>query len=41
MVRKGRDLELLVALLENHLGPLGFEVKSPDHIPDKDTSQLR
>ncbi|HUI39919.1 MAG TPA: restriction endonuclease, partial [Methanothrix sp.] len=41
MVRKGRDLELLVAFLENHLGPLGIEIKSPDYIQDKDTSQLR
>lgn len=41
MVRKGRDLELLVALLEEHLGPLGIEVRSPDYIPDKDTSQPR
>jgi len=41
VVRRGKDLELLVALLEEHLGPLGIEVKSPDYIPDKDTSQLR
>ncbi|MFZ2799665.1 MAG: restriction endonuclease [Syntrophorhabdus sp.] len=31
----------MVALLEEHLGPLGIEVRSPDYIPDKDTSQLR
>jgi hypothetical protein len=41
MVRKGRTLEILVAHLEDHLGPLGIQVKSPDSIPDKDTSQLR
>ncbi len=27
--------------MENHLGLLGIEVRSPDYIPDKDTSQLR
>jgi hypothetical protein len=41
VVRRGKDLELLVARLEEHLGPLGIEVKSPDYIPDKDTSKLR
>jgi hypothetical protein len=41
MVRKGKDLELLVAHLEDHLGPLGIRVESPDFIPDKDALQLR
>ena len=41
MVRKGRTLEILVAQLEDHLGPLGIQVESPDFIRDKDTSQLR
>jgi|GEM_PF-2647281 len=41
MVRKGRTLEILVAQLEDHLGPLGIQVESPDYIRDKDTSQLR
>ena len=41
MVRKGRTLEILVAQLEDHLGPLGIQVESPDYIRDKDTSKLR
>lgn len=38
--RKGRDLERLVALVEKVLGPQA-EVRSPDHLPDRDTSELR
>jgi len=41
MVRKGRDLEILVALLEDSLGPSGIEINSPDYIPDKDTGENR
>jgi hypothetical protein len=41
MVRRGRDLEILVAILEGHLSPLGIKVTSPDRIPDKDTGRLR
>jgi len=38
--RKGRDLERLVALVEQVLGPQA-EVRSPDHLPDRDTGELR
>jgi Restriction endonuclease len=36
-VRKGRDLELLVAQLEHILGEGTFEVKSPEYIPNRHT----
>src|SRR4051794_19530866 len=32
MPRRGRDLELLVAHLEKHLGNTGIQVTSPDYI---------
>lgn len=40
-VKKGRLLELLVARLEEALGPEGATIKSPDRLPDRDTGELR
>ena len=36
-----RQFEKLVALIESHLVPHGARVESPDHIPDRITSELR
>ena len=41
MVRQGRDLEILVALLEDRLGPEGVGVKSPDWIVGKHSGSPR
>ncbi|MFQ5793804.1 MAG: restriction endonuclease [Candidatus Bipolaricaulia bacterium] len=41
MARKGRDLEKLVALLEERLGPQGIEVTSPDYIRGKESKSRR
>lgn len=36
-----KDFERLVAIIERHLGPEGAIIKSPDHIPDKITGEMR
>lgn len=41
MRRAGRELEELVALLEEALGPSGAKVASPDHIADRETGETR
>jgi len=41
MPRQGRDLERLVALIEDAVGPDGAEVKSPDFIEDRVTGEKR
>jgi hypothetical protein len=41
MAREGRDLERLVALIEEAVGPEGAEVKSPDFIEDRVTGERR
>lgn len=41
MPRKGRELEQLVAILEESLGPKGIIIKSPDYLIDKDTKERR
>jgi len=41
MARKGRELERLVALLEEILGPVGAQIKSPDFLPDSITGESR
>lgn len=41
MPRAGRDLELLVARLERNLAGTSALVKSPDHLPDRVTGELR
>jgi len=41
MARQGRDLERLVALIEEAVGPEGAEVKSPDFIEDRVTGEKR
>lgn len=41
MTTAWREFEKLVARIERAMAPSGAEVKSPDHIPDKVTGQLR
>jgi hypothetical protein len=41
MVRKGRNFEEVVKLIEETIAGEKIEVKSPDYIPDKDTGQPR
>ncbi len=41
MTRKGRDLEKLVALLEQNLGPQGIQITSPDYIRGKNSNSNR
>ena len=41
MAREGRELERLVALIEETVGPEGATVKSPDFIEDRITGQKR
>jgi hypothetical protein len=41
VMRKGRDLEKVVSLLEGELRQSGIQIKSPDFLPDKDTGTLR
>jgi hypothetical protein len=41
MTTAWREFEKLVARIEQAMAPSGAEVKSPDHIPDKVTGQLR
>jgi hypothetical protein len=41
MTTAWREFEKLVARIEQAMSPSGAEVKSPDHIPDKVTGQLR
>ncbi|MFQ5794146.1 MAG: restriction endonuclease [Candidatus Bipolaricaulia bacterium] len=41
MTRKGRDLERLIALLEEHLGPEGIQVTSPDYIQGRESKSRR
>lgn len=41
MARAGRDLERLVAVLEELLRPAGLHVRSPDHVRDTVTDRLR
>src|SRR6478609_2580379 len=41
MSRAGRDLERLVAVLEELLRPAGLFVRSPDHLRDTITGGLR
>lgn len=41
MVRAGRDLERLVAILEELLRPSGLLFRSPDHVRDTVTGRLR
>lgn len=41
MARAGRDLERLVAVLEELLRPTGLLIRSPDHVRDTVTGRLR
>jgi len=40
-VKPGREFELLIARLEEWLGPLGAVIKSPDHLPDRNSGRSR
>lgn len=41
LTKTWREFERLTALIESHLGPKGAIIKSPDHLPDKITGELR